>query len=949
MKKISLLVLLMLAVTGVQAKIAHLLPLPQNVEVKKGYSPFQLNRSIRLIDPTDTWLLRNLLETNATIVAAASATVEVEIVSDLGTFDYSLPDFPNEGYILDVSANKVLIKAATPTGVIRAAQTLTQMAEGWEGTPAFEAVTITDFPAFKLRGWMQDVGRSYISVEELKREIRLLSRFKINTFHWHMTENQAWRFEVKAYPQLTYSSNMTRFAGKYYTQEECSEVEEYAARYGVTVIPEIDMPGHSEAFKRAMGFDMQSSQGVAALKTILTEVVQTFPRAPYIHIGGDEVQITYSNFLETLSAHVRNQGKRVVTWNKLANKSVTSDFADMTQMWATAGTKVSGLPNIDCRYNYVNHFDVFSDLVGIYRSQVYYETKGNPDVAGFITATWNDRNLATEEEILKQNNVYANVIACGERAWCGGGKQYIEQGGVNLPNSGEEYEEFCSWERRFLFHKAQSLSEIDIPYVKQTNIHWRITDAFPNGGNASLKLPPETQGLKDSYTYNGNTYYTGNATGAGIYLWHTWGSTLPAYYKSVSTNTTAYAWTYVYSPVAQTVGAQIEFYNYGRSEKDRAPESGKWDRYGSNIWLNDVAIAPPTWGNTGVTSISSETLLKNENFTGRKPISVQLKQGWNKVLLKLPYNPDGTQRLKKWLFTFVLTDLDGVNAIDGLIYSPDRIMDEDLQQLTALLTDAKQRRNEMCGEAIGYYSEDLASELDQAISEIEPTLNENLDSSERQAQREKLYEALNNILKNCEKQGVNQPEISTDGVHYFYKMYTPLRDNRYLASQGVGNGVIGQAKQSTKAQQWRFEQRADESYDIINRNDNSYLSPTATYNSQMTTSKNVPSAGWNIKAADTPGFVIITSGSVQVNQTNSGLSYKVYNWGNGTNTTDTGCKYVIEKTDMYITALLQTYGDASDDTSEIYGIDGHRADQNSNIPKGVYIERRRNQSRKVIK
>ena len=621
---------------GLQAKIEHLLPLPQSVEVKKNYSPFLLGRAVKLVDPTDTWLLRDLLEQNATISTSASATVEVQLVSDLGTFDYNLPDFPNEGYSIDISANKVLIKAATATGVIRAAQTLTQMAEGWEGTPAFEAAVITDYPAFKLRGWMQDVGRSYISVEELKREIRLLSRFKINTFHWHMTENQAWRFEVKAYPQLTSASSMTRFAGKYYTQAECREIDEYAARYGVIVIPEIDMPGHSSAFKRAMGFDMQTDQGVEALKTILDEVIATFPNAPYIHIGGDEVQITYSNFLETLSAHVRNQGKRVVTWNKLANKAVTSDFADMTQMWATAGTKVSGLPNIDCRYNYINHFDVFSDLVGIYRSQVYYETKGNPDVAGFITATWNDRYLATEEEILKQNNVYANVIACGERAWKGGGKQYIEKGGVNLPNSGEEYEEFCSWERRFLFHKSRSLSEIDIPYVKQTNIRWRITDAFPNGGNASLKLPPETEGLKDSYTYNGVTYGTGNATGAGIYLWHTWGSTIPAYFKSVSTNTTAYAWTYVYSPVAQTVGAQIEFYNYGRSEKDQAPDAGKWDRYGSAVWINKNVINPPTWDNSGVTSIGSETLLKNENFTGRKPISVRLIKGWNIVLIIPP-------------------------------------------------------------------------------------------------------------------------------------------------------------------------------------------------------------------------------------------------------------------------------------------------------------------------
>ena len=100
-----------------------------------------------------------------------------------------------------------------------------------------------------------------------------------------------------------------------------------------------------------------------------------------------------------------------------------------------------------------------------------------------------------------------------------------------LPNSGDEYEEFADWERRFLFHKAHSLKGEPIPYVKQTNVRWRITDAFPNGGDASKVFPPEEQmneeGIQpDSYTYNGATYQTGMATGAGIYLSHTWGKSI---------------------------------------------------------------------------------------------------------------------------------------------------------------------------------------------------------------------------------------------------------------------------------------------------------------------------------------------------------------------------------------------------------------------------------------
>ena len=92
---------------------------------------------------------------------------------------------------------------------------------------------------------MQDVGRSYLSLEELKREIAILSRFKINTFHWHLTENQAWRLKVKIFPMLNDSANMTRMAGKYYTLEEARELTKFCKAHQVLLIPEIDMPGHS--------------------------------------------------------------------------------------------------------------------------------------------------------------------------------------------------------------------------------------------------------------------------------------------------------------------------------------------------------------------------------------------------------------------------------------------------------------------------------------------------------------------------------------------------------------------------------------------------------------------------------------------------------------------------------------------------------------------------------
>ena len=876
------------------AKITHLLPKPQQIEAKSG-SAFALGRTVTISDPTSTTALQKFFTDNGCTVATGGAQVTVTLVGSIeGAYDYTLAGYENEAYALEITADAINIKAVTKTGVIRAAQTLTQLAEGYDGTPALEALTMTDWPAFKLRGYMHDVGRSFIEIETLKKHVDLLARFKVNTFHWHMTENQAWRFEVKAYPQLTSSASMTRFAGKYYTQEQCRELQDYAKERGVIVIPEIDMPGHSQAFKTAMGHSMQTDQGVAELQVILEEVAAVFPDAPYIHIGADEETIEYPNFLKIMTDKVHSLGKKVVVWNPIRGVTIsTSTGADMTQMWSSSGKVINGMPNIDCRYNYTNHFDVFADLVGIYKSNIYYEQKGNANVAGTISAPWNDRKTPTEEDIIAQNNFFANVIASAERAWIGGGKQYIEKGGTTLPNSGEEYEEFADWERRFLFHKANSLKNEPVPYVKQTNVRWRITDPFPNGGDMNASFAPEAEGLKESYTVNGTTYGTGIATGAGIYLRHTWGNnTVPTYYGSTNhSNSTAYAWTYVYSDKAQTVGAQIEFQNYGRSEKDTAPDAGKWDRKGSRIWLNDSEILPPTWDNTGV-GINNEVDLKNENFTARKPLQVTLKQGWNKVFIKLPYVGASGVRLNKWMFTFVLTDLDGKNAVDGLIYSPNKRMDVAAEQLEATIAEIKREVTASTGEQPGQYSPALANDLNTVIAEIEATLDTTMGEEERAAQLASLNAAFAAFKAALATAKVNQPKTSNSEVSYYYTMCTPQRDNRYAASNGANTEMTGNAT-VTDAAKWKFVARNDGKYNIVNKNDGTYISPASSNNTALRTQSSEPSAGWELKEGATQGLFIIVSGDVQFNQTNSGLGYKVYNWGSGTNTTDTGCQYLI--------------------------------------------------------
>ena len=872
------------------AKIEHLLPRPQQLTKQAG--AFALQRALRLEDATQTPLLRKVLSASgATFSESAQAVVRVIVDKSLNTFDYPLAGFGNEGYQLDVSPHLITITVAEPIGVVRAAQTLHQLSLGTEGSPQIEALTMTDFPAFKVRGVMHDVGRSFIDIEELKRQIDLLAQFKVNVFHWHLTENQAWRFEVKAFPQLTSAASMTRFPGKFYTQAECRELEEYAYERGVTIIPEIDMPGHSQAFVRAMGHDMQTEQGMQELQTILEEVAKVFVRAPYIHFGADEHTITYPNFLNTIIDKIHSLGKKAVVWNPINGVAIQNHKVDMTQMWSTRGKLVKGIPNIDCRYNYTNHFDVFADLVGIYKSSIYYAARGNAEIAGTISCPWNDRKLPTQDDIVVQNNFYANALASAERGWIGGGIAYIEKGGVMLPSSGEEYEDFADWERRFLYHKATTLQQVSIPYVRQTNVQWAITEAFPNHGNAAQKFPPETEGLKDSYTYQGLTYTTGYATGAGIYLRHTWGEgTIPAYYAQPKENTTAYAWTYVYSPKAQDVGALIEIYNYGRSEKDLAPNNGHWDRMGTKIWLNDVEIPAPSWKNAGKTSMTNEDLLEDENFTARPVAPISLKMGWNKVLLKLPFNPNGT-RLKKWMFTFVLTDKSGRNALENVNYSPDKIKSIVAGRLAQLTKEVERTLRDKVGNRPGYYPLSLAEEVNAVLHQVKGEDFSTLSDEKSQQLFTHLQTAYEALLQSFANSSVNMPLTPNETANVLYEISTPLRDKLLLTLQQVGKPMVSQ-KKATEKSLWRCLLREDNTYDLRNYSDNSYISPIPSGENLITTTMR-PVKGWQLKSASTFGlFMVSSSDGKQFNQGNGGKGFRLLNWGSGTNSTDTGCQFL---------------------------------------------------------
>jgi hypothetical protein len=642
---ILLFALLMLNTLNLRAQVDFLIPKPQESVLHDGQ--FRLQDGKKELIELEEALLSFLLDSSQ--VADFPDWFQINWVSELS----EAPVNNNQAYRLSIDQSRIKFEALTAAGVFNAWQTLKQLGEEDEtGTLLFQAVLFKDWPAFRIRGFLHDVGRSFIPVEELMEQIRILSAYKINVFHWHLTEDLAWRLESEIFPELTAAENMERFPGLFYTKSDVRKLLEVAKLHQVTVIPEIDMPGHSAAFKRALGFDMQSSQGINALKMILEEARELFQDAPYIHLGTDEVQFTDTGFVPEMVAYARGLGFKVISWNP--GWDYQEGEIDMLHLWSYRGKRNGTIPVIDSRFHYINHFDPFADLISLFRSNVLGQPQGDEVVAGSILATWNDRKLADSESILLENNFYPLMLTFAERLWKGGGEGYFDEVGVRFPETGPGREAWEEFEYRLLHHQTSYFSNHPFPYVKQSEYAWKIIGPFDNEGDLDRIFPVEKVLLSNDTT-SLESFPQFEARGGTIYLRHVWGPLVPAYVKDPKPNSTAFAITRIYSPIDQEVSAWISFQNYSRSEKDLAPPAGKWDWKGSKIWVNGQAISPLDWQNKHLEK-SNEIALGNENFQSRPPTSISLKKGWNQVILKLPVSQFSTPelRLVKWMFTFVL-------------------------------------------------------------------------------------------------------------------------------------------------------------------------------------------------------------------------------------------------------------------------------------------------------
>ena len=270
-----------------------------------------------------------------------------------------------EAYRLSINRQVIRIQGASPAGVFRGIQTLRQiLAASNSATQQTIKVlplgVIEDWPSLSYRGTMLDVARHFFTVDEVKQYIDQMAQYKINTLHLHLSDDQGWRIEIKAYPRLTDIGAATEVGGGpggFYTQEDFLELQAYAAQRFIQIIPEIDMPGHTNAaivaypelngngkpvspyWGTAVGFSTFDARN-EAVYTFIDQVVKelsSLSTSPYFHLGGDESHVTskedYLFFVERVGEIIRTHQKTPIGWDEVAQTDLGP--GSVAQFWAS--------------------------------------------------------------------------------------------------------------------------------------------------------------------------------------------------------------------------------------------------------------------------------------------------------------------------------------------------------------------------------------------------------------------------------------------------------------------------------------------------------------------------------------------------------------------------------------------------------------------------------------
>ena len=273
----------------------------------------------------------------------------------------------DEAYELNIGRDTIVLSARTAEGAFRGIQTIRQI------IPESSIDTLAEFPIWKIpcgkildrpnfeyRGSMLDVARHFFSVKDVKKYIDLLAYYKINYLHLHLTDDQGWRIEIKSWPKLTEIGGSTEVggeAGGFFTQDDYKDIVAYAAQHYMTIVPEVDMPGHTNAASASYQFlngaekpaklyegtlvgfstfDTRKDTVYQFIDDVVREISAITP-GPYFHIGGDESHVTkkedFRYFVSRVEKIVQKHGKRMIGWDEVATADV--DSTSIAQFWSS--------------------------------------------------------------------------------------------------------------------------------------------------------------------------------------------------------------------------------------------------------------------------------------------------------------------------------------------------------------------------------------------------------------------------------------------------------------------------------------------------------------------------------------------------------------------------------------------------------------------------------------
>lgn len=512
---------------------------------------------------------------------------------------------------------------------------------------------VHDWATYPFRSFMHDTGRNYQPVSMLKKTIDLMSFYKLNYFHWHLTDYPAWRIECKAFPQL----NDPRFQragrdeGKFYTYDEIREVIAYARERGVTVVPEIDMPGHSTYFTNAFGFTMDSEQGRKVLEKCLGEFFTEIPKSdcPYIHIGSDEVSIDDpKGFMQWVESLMDKYDRKPIAWDP----GLPASDEVIRQIWnEAAGSNAAASKKagkyLDSFVGYLNYYDPV-----LFTSRLFLHTaaaQAQPDTTkalGGELCLWNDVRVDKKENIALHNGMINGMMAFSERFWNGGSAGEVGNENLLPGPLTEAGSRLANFEEKMAVHRDR---------FHRQKMRWVA--------NSSMKWQVQVNNNKPLTSYGGVLDLD---------------ALCQLHQMDIADSAMAVAQTIIVAEHDMDVEAWIGFNTPARSNRNGygIGQQGHWEG-GGRCFVNGKEVFPPKpWHEPGKYNYHFNTWGKPEEeepFTHeqlywmRQPAVIHLTEGENFVEIHAPK----TYRGLRWSFAFipVCTWNDGtVTEVSGIHY-----------------------------------------------------------------------------------------------------------------------------------------------------------------------------------------------------------------------------------------------------------------------------------------